>query len=103
MDNVIDPDGGNGYGSILRSDMAAFSPRYLIWINGTQPVVDTVDGGLAPRAPKTSFPFARLAYSKLESNTHIYHQINGTTFAEEQWDEIELAWTTTNYIHVLES
>lgn len=36
----------------------------------------------------SAYPFARLASVILadQSSTFLYHQLNGTTFAEEQWD-----------------
>ena len=55
---------------------------------------------LLPATPMSSFPFARLASVTSSSTTFLYHQINGTTFAEEQWDELGYAWGATEYISV---
>ena len=47
-----------------------------------------------------SFPLTRLASvnSADKSTTFLYHQINGTTFAEEQWDESLKFWVATEYL-----
>lgn len=85
--------------SIHLSDVAVFGPMNQIWINGTQPVTY----GAAP--PNVSFPFSRLAsvYSADQSTTYLYHQINGTTLAEEQWDDPSQTWSLSHYITVSES
>lgn len=88
--------------SIGRSDIAIFGGSgnfFAFWINGTQP---TIVGQQGAGTPDTAFPFARLASVTLadESATFLYHQINGTTFAEEQWDASVNIWTTTDYITV---
>lgn len=87
--------------SIPQSDIAMFGTYYAISINGTEPalLVGTLpDVGL----PNNSFPFARLASVTLadQSATFIYHQVNGTTFAEEQWDNLLNAWMPSVYITV---
>ena len=66
-----------------------FGTDYAIWINGTRPVsIFSHDNGPAETLPDIEFPFARLASvtSADQSATFIYHQLDGTTFAEEQWD-----------------
>ena len=73
-----------------------------MWINGTQPVPIIAGGGQLPAMPNNSFPFARLASVIFESMTYLYHQINGTTFAEEKWDSFESAWIAAEYITVLD-
>ena len=85
--------------SIHQSDMALFGTTKQIWINGTQPVT----GLAAP--PNVSFPFRRLAsvYSADQLTTYLYHQINGTTLAEEQWDNLSQTWLSSQYITVSES
>lgn len=82
--------------SIRQSDIAMFGPQFAIWINGTQPTF--VYGGF--ELPDIVFPFRRLASVTLAdgSATFIYHQINGTTFAEEQWDNSLEAWIPSVYI-----
>ena len=87
------------YNPIQQSDVAVFGTENNIWINGTQPVTS----GGAP--PNISFPFTRLASvnSADQSMTFLYHQINGTTLAEEQWDNSERIWLPSQYITVSES
>ena len=86
------------YSLISQSDVATVGRSDAIWINGTQPV--TFEN--AP--PNISFPFTRLAsvVSADQSMTFLYHQINGTTFAEETWDESLKTWAATEYITVTE-
>ena len=61
-----------------------------MWVNGTQPVLclDPVNRAGAT-LPDNAFPFARLASVTVadQSTTFLCHQINGTTIAEEQWDD----------------
>ena len=61
--------------------------------------------GYTATLPNNIFPFARLASVTLadESTTFLYHQMNGTTFAEEQWDASENAWVGTEYITISNS
>ena len=94
------------YNSILQSDIAWFGEGYFIWINHTRPVVvvqDYFETTLGtPKPPDNVFNFTRLASITLadESYSYLYHQINGTTLAEEQWDGILQAWTATEYISI---
>ena len=85
--------------SIHQSDVAIFGSLNQIWIDGTQPVTF----GAAP--PNVSFPFRRLASvsSADQLTTYLYHQINGTTLAEEQWDNPSQIWSLSQYITVSES
>ena len=94
------------YNSIPQSDIAWFGKGYTIWINHTRPVVvvqDFIAPTLeTPKPPDNVFPLARLASITLadQSYSYLYHQINGTTFAEEQWDGVLQAWTATEYISI---
>ncbi|CAF9932696.1 hypothetical protein IMSHALPRED_008956 [Imshaugia aleurites] len=88
------------YSSVRQSDIAAFNTGYAIWINGTQPVAITAELGPPPGTPNNSFPFARLASVTVQTTTFLYHQIDGTTFAEEQWDSTEGAWLRSENITV---
>ena len=69
-----------------------------IYINNT--------GGLARGgseiALQSAFPFARLASASTPDNktTYLYHQINGTTFADESWEVSVEAWGDPTYINV---
>lgn len=88
------------YTSIRQSDIAMFGTEYAMLVNGTQP------GGLygtpTDLLPDNAFPFTRLASVTLtdQSATFLYHQTNGTTFAEEQWNNSLKAWISTEYIIV---
>ena len=72
-----------------------------VWVNGTHAYPIGQDVYDDPKAvPKASFPFARLASINLFGKTcYLYHQINGTTLAEEQYDFQLHLWLTT-YITV---
>lgn len=52
--------------------------------------------------PDNTFPFSRLATvtSTDASVTYLYHQMNGTTLAEEQFDGSLGIWLPTAYITV---
>ena len=82
------------YSLIGQSDVVTVGRSDAIWINGTQPVTFRY----APL--NISFPFTRLASvnSADHSMTFLYHQINGTTFAEETWDDSLSFWYPTEYI-----
>lgn len=72
------------YSMIRQSDIATVGDENIIWITGTQPVI-----GLNDAPPDSKFLFTRLA-SATGSDlllTYLYHQINGTTFAEERFDQ----------------
>ena len=98
--------------SIHQSDIALFgSDVYGIWINGTQPVLVTFSGDGTPPLPSNEFPFTRLASISTAgittsdgiTTTYLYHQMNGTTFAEEEWDDGLRAWSSTEYITVTDT
>lgn len=75
-----------------------------LWINSTQPVlIGTLDGDqTGDTTPDKAFPFARLASVTLAdgSATYLYHQMNGTTLAEEKWDASLSAWSSSVYIPI---
>ena len=91
------------YSSLNQSDVALFGSDYALWINGTQPA--SFPGTQGAVLPDHTFPFARLAsaYSVNQAATFLYHQMNGTTFAEEQWDNVAFEWTTSAYFTVSDS
>lgn len=93
------------YTSINQSDIATFGSAYGIWINGTQPVLMLMAYVQAGTVPDNVFPFTRLASVTLtdQSATYLYHQMNGTTFAEEQWDNTLHGWLPSEYIIVSDS
>ncbi len=92
---------------IQQSDIALFGTYFTpVWVNASR--LATIYGGQTEELVTTSdiiFPFARLASVTLadQSTTFLYHQINSTTFAEEQWDTAEGAWLDTEYIIVSDS
>ncbi|KAG7004505.1 ToMV susceptible protein tm-1(GCR26) [Physcia stellaris] len=49
-----------------------------------------------PSTPTTPYPFARLAGLKpaITTNFFIYHQLNASTFAEDQWDDTVGGWVS---------
>ena len=75
-----------------------------IWVNGTQPVAIDFNppNSTAPVGP---FPFKRLASMTLANQTesYLYHQINGTAFVEEQYLPSLNQWVTTSYIAISSS
>ncbi|KAM0800260.1 hypothetical protein BDR22DRAFT_256058 [Usnea florida] len=81
--------------SITQSDIALFGRDYALWINQTRPTI--LDSDPSVLLPNNTFPFSRLASTTSPdfAYTYLYHQINGTTFAEEQWDSSMQTWTTT--------
>ena len=86
------------YSLINKSDIAMLGLSMTIWVNGTQPA--RINSNLA--LPNNLFPFARLASvtSTDKSATFLYHQMNGTVFAEEQWDDTAQTWLPPVYIIV---
>ena len=71
-----------------------------VWVNGTKvsPVRadDYFDDYLGNGVPQASFPFTRLASTNSRGeSSYLYHQINGTTLAEEQYDFSLHEWVTT--------
>ena len=90
--------------SIQQSDIAIFGLSLAIWINGTRPAL--INGNSNEiGTPDNAFPFSRLASVSLadQSATFLYHQINGTTLAEEQWDASLNAWIPSVYIILSDS
>lgn len=94
------PETNQDYSPIHQSDIAVFNGGSVIWINHTNPVI--IDGFGSPPLPDNVFPFTRLAWIALPDSpfSYLYHQINGTTLAEEQWDSTLYSWTATQYITI---
>ena len=90
--------------SIHQSDVAIFgtdSSPNAIWINGTQPAIcGLVAEPPIQGTPNNTFPFKRLTSVITDQSTFLYHQINGMTFAEEQWDASLSVWIPSVYITV---
>ena len=91
------------YSSVNKSDIAYLSSTKAMWINGTQPImIFSITGTSSNGPPNNLFPFARLASVTLadQSASFLYHQTNGTAFAEEQWDALHNVWLPSVYINV---
>lgn len=87
--------------SLQQSDMAMILNNVdqgVIWINKSQPVTEDT----LLKIPRNTFPFARLASASTLDNqtTYLYHQMNGTTFAEEPYDASVGEWGLPTYINV---
>lgn len=100
------PDDEPVHHAIHNSDIAMFGKRQVsIWIHDgrAKPLTEALppsDG--MPTMPAAEFPFSRLASVILPEGgtTFLYHQINGTTIAEEQWDVSLNEWIATSYITI---
>ena len=87
--------------SVQQSDIAVFNEGYIIWITNAKPAVLIQGEYPVPTLPDNAFPFTRLASITLaDGSYYLYHQINGTTLVEEQWDGVLQAWTATEYISI---
>ena len=72
----------------------------MVWVNGTEVCLVEGCGYRGNIVPQVSFPFTRLASINVpEKSPYLYHQINETTLAEEQYDFSLHEWLTT-YITV---
>ena len=69
----------------------------VIWINKSKPEISNpiID------VPKNAFPFGRLASATTNDHqiTYLYHQMNGTTLAEESFDASMGEWGEPTYIN----
>lgn len=112
-DNLVDVLRPNVSHSIRQSDVAIFNGvgfDLAMWVNDTGRVMSRMhgtasDSPLLPRILANEFPFARLAtvHTPDHAATFLYHQMNGTTFAEEQWSATLHDWVPTVYISVSDS
>lgn len=89
---------------LTESDLVMISPPgyfFAIWVNDTRPAVVNFNPP-TNTAPAGPFPFKRLASITLANQTesYLYHQINGTTLAEEQYLPSLNQWITTSYITI---
>ena len=90
------------YLNIEKSDLVIIDygiRPFALWINGTKPSVLSYTGYIeVDDAPNVSFPFTRLAsITSPEQNTsYLYHQIDGTTLAEERYEYSLGQWLSTN-------
>ena len=81
-----------------------FLRQFVVWVNETELVALKFDylNSSSSSEPDALFPFKRLVSvtSSDQSSTYLYDQINGTTFAEEQWDSSVNQWLPFSYIIV---
>ncbi|KAL8908882.1 MAG: hypothetical protein Q9171_005279 [Xanthocarpia ochracea] len=97
---VLEPTGNWPSGSITTgiSDIISLSDGGAAWFNASTPIFVDHNAITLP-SPKSSFPFHRLAstFAKFEIETYVYHQLNGSTFAEDLWDGASGAWISSNF------
>ena len=97
----------NATNPLIQSDLALITPVHFgIWVNGTQPTsfwYGTPGPSDFP-VPGGAFPFTRLAsIAETDGSTsYLYHQLNGTTIVEEQWNQAESSWVTPSFITIPE-
>ena len=92
--------------SLIYPSIRSFDFAYLntdeatmaVWVNGTNVYPISVDEEYSGKVvPQVSFPFTRLASINLPGKScYLYHQINDTTLAEEQYDFSLHEWLTTD-------
>lgn len=90
---------------IKELDIALFgNTKFAIWINGTRPASIDYNGADFETnfILNASFPFKRLSSATMpeQSASYLYHQMNGTTFAEEQYVVSLNEWLPSSYITV---
>ena len=92
--------------SISRSDLAVFGSwaSCALWIDNTSAVVSSTKPLQRYKCvePAAAFPYARLASVTLldQTETFLYHQMNGTTLAEEHFTTELNMWLPTQYITI---
>lgn len=72
------------------------------WVNGTNLAAYTTKNIGLSGAPKSTFPFPRLAGTTGQTssgNVYLYHQINGTTVAEDVYSTTE-GFFTSDYLGI---
>lgn len=90
---------------ILMIDSAGteFDGTYGFWVNGLELTPFKNGDGIIEigipslsAVPNSPFPFARLAGTSHENGTKIllYHQLNASTFAQDDWDSAVGGWVS---------
>ena len=81
------------------STLDCCSTVYAFWVNDTGLTLSTDMFKTLPSLPHSSFPFKRLAGTSLVNGTSffIYHQLNSSTFAEDQWDNSLGGWVSNSF------
>lgn len=93
-------------GGLSDSDLAIVNPSsnpVVVWVNGTQLIGLDLLLNLSPDAALVRpFPYKRLASftAANQPTSYLYHQINGTTLAEEQYLSSEGQWIASSYIMI---
>ena len=84
MDVIAPSFLANGYDNIQNSDLS-LTNAWFLWVNNA--TLMDANGNNVP-APLSPFPYSRFSTSNVGtgSNFYLYHQINGTTFAEDLFD-----------------
>lgn len=74
------------------------------WVNGTNLAAYTTKNIGLSTQPKSSFPYSRLAgaLDGTSSNILLYHQINGTSWAEDSYN-LDGGFFTTGYFQIATS
>lgn len=88
--------------SIEQSDIAAM-PGFVVFVQKSELSFLWIGGLDTAPMPRSSFPFTRLAkaFSVNDSTvTFLYHQLDTSTFAEEQWDTSIGDWLPTTNISI---
>lgn len=91
---------------IKNSDIAIISDgtAFSVWVENAKLVqLELGEGAKTRPMPQASFPFTRLAsasHNIRSPTTFLYHQIDGSTFAEEQWDDSVQFWLSPVNISV---
>ena len=78
------------FGNINRSGFGTLAGGHILWFNqSTLQTDDLSTVGRAAPNPPTTFPYQRFgtAFVVNGTNSYVYHQINESTLAQEQWDE----------------
>lgn len=95
-------------GEFAESDLVMFMPPGIVFGvlgDGTQPAVigfNPPNTSYLHTAPAGPFPFKRLASITMANQTesYLYHQINGTVLAEEQYLPGLNQWVTSSHITI---
>lgn len=86
---IIGPIDGR-FKNVSQTDITILEGGQAMWINDTNLQGDPGPGfefDTMP-VPKTPFPYRRMgsAVAANGTQTHVYHQLNGSVFAEEFWN-----------------
>lgn len=79
------------------------SSVYILWVNNTR--LSYVSGFGSPKMSLESspFPFPRIGGFSLLNTTSffLYHQLNNTAFAEDEWDSHSDQWAASTEVSIL--